>query len=111
MLEVTTFIAPVSGDYNGDGTVSSDDYVLWRGTFGHSIAVGAGADGNRNGEIDAGDYIVWRNQMNAFSNGFASGRESVPEPTTIILALGMAMLAIALRSADRGRATSFRTGR
>jgi autotransporter-associated beta strand protein len=111
ILEVMTFVAPVPGDYNGDGAVSTDDYDVWRATFGQSVAIGAGADGNRNGEVDAGDYVAWRRQMNAFPTGFSSGGESVPEPTTTILALGMAMLATTSRSADRCRATSFKSGR
>jgi hypothetical protein len=101
MLQVTTFVEPVPGDYNGDGAVSADDYDIWRATFGQTAAIGSGADGNRNGEIDAGDYVVWRRQMQAgFPVGFSA--TGVPEPASI----GLLFILLALRGALRSRCNS-----
>jgi hypothetical protein len=57
-------IVPVTlqADYDGNGSVGSSDYDLWRSTFGNSVAAGSGADGNANGVIDSGDYALWRKQ-------------------------------------------------
>ncbi len=64
--EVTlTSVAPLPGDYNGDGIVDAADYNLWRSSFGSAINLAA--DGNGNGLVDAGDYIVWRDHFNAES--------------------------------------------
>jgi hypothetical protein len=51
----------VPGDYDGDFTVDTDDYTVWRNTYGQfGIAPGTGADGNRDGVINAADYVIWR---------------------------------------------------
>jgi hypothetical protein len=82
------------GDYNGDGAVSADDYATWRMNFGQSVAIGDSADGNKNGVIDAGDYVLWRTYANALPVGFSAPGNSVPEPATTILALGVALFAL-----------------
>jgi ELWxxDGT repeat protein len=46
------------GDFNLDGDVDSEDFDLWRGSFGSTSALAA--DANRDGVVDAGDYVVWR---------------------------------------------------
>ena len=71
------------GDYNGDTIVDAEDYNVWRGDFGESIAAGTGADGNGNGVIDAADYVVWRKNLSAAGSG--SSLASVPEPTSFLL--------------------------
>lgn len=77
LLEAT---AP-NGDFDGDGLVTSDDYLAWRNAFGAAtILRGSGADGNFDGVIDASDYSVWRA---AFGNGGGSAALVgliVPEP-------------------------------
>lgn len=49
------------GDYNGDNSVDTADYTVWRDTIGTSPPLNfGGADGNGNGIIDQADYGVWR---------------------------------------------------
>jgi hypothetical protein len=75
-------IGTSGGDYNGDSVVDAQDYNVWRGDFGETIAAGGGADGNGNGVIDAADYVVWRKNVSA---GSGSGLTTVPEPSELML--------------------------
>ena len=59
--------APVQGDYDGNGTVGTEDYDAWRAAFGTATGVPA-ADGNNDGVVDAADYIVWRKHLGQSSS-------------------------------------------
>src|SRR4051794_5465422 len=84
-------VAP--GDYNADGIVDSEDYVLWRGAL---ASADLRADGNGNGVIDSGDYDVWRaNFGKTYATGAAQSSQ-VPEPSALMYALAAcAVIAIA----------------
>ncbi|MEM9185336.1 MAG: PQQ-dependent sugar dehydrogenase [Planctomycetota bacterium] len=60
---------PTEGDYDIDGDVDADDYLVWRQTFGSNLLLSA--DGNGNGVVDAADYTVWRGAFAAASSGEA----------------------------------------
>jgi hypothetical protein len=73
------FVAAISwstpvlpGDYNGDGSVDSSDYILWRKGSGRVVAPYTGADGSGNGIVGSEDYDVWR-AHNGQSLAAASG--------------------------------------
>ena len=83
-MEITPFDAAVfadlgyplvtpTGDYDGNHSVDSSDYVLWRKSFGRT-GTGLAADGNLNNQIDAGDFSFWRSRF-----GQAAGSGSVLE--------------------------------
>jgi hypothetical protein len=83
------------GDYNKDGTVDAADYVVWRRSVGQTGAVLA-ADGDQDHQIEADDYNVWRANFGA-SLGPGSGSASppspsVPEPSSVVLALSLLSL-------------------
>lgn len=89
-IELTSLfeVAPVPGDYNGDGVVNAGDYTLWRDSLGGNVTIGSGADGNGNRVIDLGDYEYWRERFGDSAEG--SGSSTVPEPalpTMLIAAL------------------------
>jgi autotransporter-associated beta strand protein len=83
--------AAIPGDYNGDGTVNTADYTMWRSLLGNSVTPGTKADGNGDGVIDAGDYTLWRKQMLLFG-GTSLGGAAIPEPTgatLLVVAFGL----------------------
>ncbi len=73
------------GDFDGNGTVGSEDYDLWKNTLGQAATPGDAADGSRNGVVDAADYTVWRDHFAPLLVGAA-----VPEPNAIWLGLAAA---------------------
>jgi hypothetical protein len=48
----------LAGDYNGDGSVDSADYITWRKNVGHTGV--DPADGNGDLVVDDADYNFWR---------------------------------------------------
>jgi len=61
---------PLAGDYNGDGTVSGADYVVWADTFGNDGSPGKEdlrADGSGDGLVSGTDYVIWANNFGASS--------------------------------------------
>jgi hypothetical protein len=48
----------VLGDYNGNGTVDTGDYLLWRSALGSNTNLIADGDGS--GQVDDNDYEIWR---------------------------------------------------
>ncbi len=92
------------GDFNSDGTVDQDDYILWRNTFGSTTDLRA--DGNGDQEIDAADYAVWRDHQGlgggAVSSYLLTRAESpspaaVPEPAAAGLALIAVLMGVVCR--------------
>jgi hypothetical protein len=83
----------LSGDYNGDGTVDSADYSLWRDTLGEAGA-GLAADGDGDGTVDADDYAIWKNHFGQSLGPGGGAISAVPESTSLVLLL-LAALAIA----------------
>jgi hypothetical protein len=98
----------LEADGNGDGTIDIEDYVVWKGNH----AAEAGGDYNGNGAIDAADYVVWRDggspndsfpgynlwKANYGNSGGSSGG-TIPEPSTVTLALMLLLLGFALQRA------------
>ena len=86
--QVTFVVAPLPGDFNGDGIVDAADYTIWSDTLGSTANLAA--DGNGNGTIDAGDYTVW---LSNFGRAYGSGSgatittTTVPEPATSAMLL------------------------
>jgi hypothetical protein len=87
-------IMPLSGDYDGDEDVDSDDYHVWRRDFGLTDA--PAADGNNDGVVNAADYVVWRENADVNPAGIvASDTATIPEPSAIALAGWLAIVSLA----------------
>ena len=82
------FVAPTTGDYNGDGVVDGGDYIIWRRLLGTNSPR---ADGDGSGTDDTADFNVWRANFGrtyAFPAAGASAlNANVPEPSAAILML------------------------
>jgi len=86
---------PLTADYNKDGFRDAADYTLWRDTMGQNVTPGTGADGSNDGLVGLHDYRVWKHNFVGVVAG-GSTAESIPEPTTLLLAL-LALVAAPLR--------------
>jgi len=99
---ITTAGVPLPGDYNRDGVVNGDDYLVWRSYFGVNTAQNtlhplASADGNGDGQVDAADYTIWRDHLTS-PPGSASGEtRQVPEPASLVPALVAVFALVACR--------------
>jgi endoglucanase len=69
---------PIPGDFNGDGSVTTADYDLWKSNFGSTTS--PAIDGNGDGIINAADYTIWRDNLGAMAG--SGGVITVPEPAT-----------------------------
>lgn len=75
---------PITGDYDGSGTVDADDYTIWKNTFGGSVIPGTDADGSGDGIVNLADYTIWRDNLGATS---ALNAQAVPEPSSLLVCL------------------------
>lgn len=85
------YVAPIAGDYNGDGVVDAADYTVWRDSFGS--ASNLVADGDGNGIVGQPDYLIWRDNFGQGAQ--AASSNLVPEPSTMLLLL---LTCLALRN-------------
>ncbi len=103
-LLLTLGAAALPGDYDHNGVVDMADYDIWRQNVGTSNAV---ADGNRDGVVDAADYVLWRSNQGTSLPGIASGSSlsgaAVPEPSTWLLTISLAIAGLAVSSARQDR--------
>jgi hypothetical protein len=76
-----------SGDYNGNGSVDTADYVIWRKALGQSnmTPIGFLADGDNDGQVDEDDYYIWRANYGETSVGGPLSAAGVPEPATWLM--------------------------
>ncbi|MEZ6098625.1 MAG: hypothetical protein R3E01_06605 [Pirellulaceae bacterium] len=101
-----TFVATASlgggvdllGDYNKNGVVDAADYTVWKDNFGSTSALDA--DGNGNGTVDAADYTIWKDNFGNIA-GAAANVASVPEPSSIAIALLSLLFGYRLRCQRR----------
>jgi hypothetical protein len=100
-IEGADLIPLAPGDYNGNGTVDTADYVIWRKALGQSnrTPIGFLADGDGDGQVDEDDYNLWRANYGETSIRGQRSAAGVPEPATWLM-LVVAMLPL-LNAAGR----------
>ena len=75
------------GDANSDGWVDGTDYLIWAGNYGE-LGVGLPGDFNGDGKVDGLDYLEWAGNFGSHAS------TSVPEPTTLLMAVIGTMLVL-----------------
>lgn len=78
-------------DFNNDGSVDGQDFLIWQRGLGVGVDNGTG-DANGSGTVDAADLAVWRTR---FGGAATAAAGAIPEPSTaalVLLALGGAAL-------------------
>ena len=87
----------LTGDYNDDDVVDAADYVVWRDSLGGTTL--PNRDPQNMGAINEDDYNSWRANFGR-SPGGAAAVAAAPEPTSLLLAVGVAIGAL-LRTRSR----------
>jgi hypothetical protein len=85
-------VPKLPGDYDEDGDVDVNDFVVWQDQFGFPGE--QTADGNRDGLVDAADYTVWQDSVTAHTASSKNSPRGAPEPTSCallieLIAIGM----------------------
>jgi hypothetical protein len=77
------FVKSVPGDFNGDGTVDSADYVVWRDGLGTVYT--------------QDDYNTWRAHFGQSPGSAAFTNNAVPEPAACIMMTSVIALCLSRR--------------
>jgi hypothetical protein len=86
-------ITLIAGDYDHNGVVDAGDYTIWRDTLGSTTDLRADGDGD--GVVGPSDYDYWVAHFGAGGGSGAGAIASVPEPSTLILSIGVATAIVA----------------
>jgi hypothetical protein len=89
-LRLVTEVPPLTADFNGDGSVDSDDLTEWKTAFGLPPDAGGDADGD--GDSDGADFLAWQRELGSGA-GASATVAAIPEPTAGVLALSALALA------------------
>ncbi len=73
-------------DFNGDGVVDGDDFLIWQLAF----AVDAQGDADDDGDTDGDDFLIWQIEFGGVAASPTAA--AVPEPTACALASVLAAL-------------------
>ena len=104
-IEGADLIPLAPGDYNGNGTVDTADFVIWRKALGQSnmTTIGFLADGDGDGQVDEDDYNIWLANYGETSIRGPLGAAGIPEPATWLM---LVLAILPLFHAARHRASA-----
>ena len=85
LLQVSTFVAPLPGDFNSDGHVDADDLTQWQGDFG----LNGDSDADVDADSDGTDFLTWQRGIGVAS---LATTQAIPEPSTAMLLVGVGCL-------------------
>ena len=83
-------------DFDQDGDVDGDDFLVWQSNLGSQQATAEMGDADNDLDVDGNDFLIWQQQFG--SAGGATG-SPIPEPAT----LGMLGLLVAFAAIRRHR--------
>jgi len=95
---------PTGADFNGDGFVNALDLTIWRDNY--PIAAGAPkelGDADGDGDVDGADFMKIQRDLGVLPVPPISAATSVPEPSTLALAL-LTLLCCPRRRSKRRKA-------
>ncbi len=83
---------PLPADFNGDGQVDGDDFLIWQANFMTTTnATRMTGDANGDGAVDGDDFLIWQAGFGASLPGEVRG---VPEPSSLAIAVaGLVLVA------------------
>jgi hypothetical protein len=70
-------------DFNSDGSVDGQDFLIWQRGLGVGVDNGTG-DANGSGTVDAADLAIWKSR---FGGAATVAVGAIPEPSTAVLVL------------------------
>ena len=66
---------PFPGDFDFDGDVDGDDFLLWQSNFGGDGPVG---DADQDGDVDGDDFLLWQSNFGSSLGTTAERRAEMP---------------------------------
>ena len=88
--ELLVSLSQIAGDFDSDGDVDGDDFLLWQRNFPvlDGTAGSSSGDANGDGNVDGDDFLVWQRNF-----PYSTAISSVPEPNSLaLLVLGGLMM-------------------
>lgn len=85
-----------SADFNDDGIVDGEDFLIWQRGFGTGTTLGEG-DADGDGDVDADDLTEWQS---SYGGSLSANATAVPEPAGLTFAL-LALLGFSCRGRSR----------
>lgn len=86
-------------DFDENGTVDGDEFLLWQTGFGTSQSGHLFGDADWDGDTDGDDFLIWQSQFGADDG---SVKTAVPEPASVLLLfIGSTVISLNLRRRER----------
>jgi hypothetical protein len=99
----------IPGDLNGNGVTNGVDLAIWQGGYGTAHnASPAGGDADGDGDVDGRDFLFWQRGYGGTSSIAAA--VAVPEPSCLVMIVGLVFLQLRRRPEQAVRALFINTG-
>ena len=101
LLELLDVAAGFAADFDKNGSVDGDDFLIWQQAFGtQSGATSNTGDANGDGAVDGDDFLLWQQDFGS-SSGQAGA--AIPEPATWYMAAWIMLLTVTRRTHTHAR--------
>ncbi len=78
---VVTPVTNLLADFDSDGDVDGQDFLIWQGGFGTlSGAAKSDGDGDGDGDVDGQDFLIWQSEFGSTISGAAALASPGPAP-------------------------------